>query len=524
MMCLKKLDLVSDVEALASIVFPKYLALAKRLQKTYMLEPAGSHGVWSLDDYHLLPFVLGAAQLDGNVENIRVKSIRSEDVLDCYRDSYMYFNAVYLARNAKTGAPFKETCPMLYVFFFFQRLMSFFVSILCVCVYPPTHPHTHTHTHRYELSKVRCGWKGLCERLLRMFAGEVMGKFPVAQHILFGELIPATWTSSTSSTTRRPAAFLLSPSKPVLNKYFGDVVASSSNYGTTTPKSRFPTIMTTTNTTTKHEILTNGIRISGWKITSHKDTLSGDTQMKEMERKAKIDFPFPEMTFGSNFLKMEHEKSGISIMLEPSEALRGCKLNTRKDEEKSRCKMVKVPCADKWKNRVDAEGRPIESVSFNYDWTYTTFYQGHLDGSSSSPSSKEIDYAHLRRRDPILWNDDVVLFEAELDDNGTSELRAKIRVMPTCFFCLLRLYVRVDRVLLRVFDTRIYHRFGENEILLERSERERPMKNTERPSSFKDPNTFTSSLPLIFKQTKRVSLLSKETSSSSPLASSKEKA
>ena len=165
-----------------------------------------------------------------------------------------------------------------------------------------------------------------------------------------------------------------------------------------------------------------------------------------------------------------------------------------------------VPCAEKWKNRVDAEGRPITSVSFNYDWTYTTFYEGSLETTSKDSSSKEIDNEHLRRRDPILWNDDIVLYEAELDDNGTSELRVKIRVMPTCFFCLLRLYVRVDRVLLRVFDTRIYHRFGTNEMIIERTERERPMKSKEKPSSFKDPNSFASSLPVTFKKTRVVHL------------------
>ncbi|SPO30368.1 related to RRD1 - Resistant to Rapamycin Deletion (protein phosphatase 2A regulator activity) [Ustilago trichophora] len=61
----RKEESVDDVkveEKLGLEIFPLYLLIVWRLQDRYGLEPAGSHGVWGLDDYHFLPYVIGAAQ------------------------------------------------------------------------------------------------------------------------------------------------------------------------------------------------------------------------------------------------------------------------------------------------------------------------------------------------------------------------------------------------------------------------------------------------------------------------------
>jgi len=56
----------------------------------------------------------------------------------------------------------------------------------------------------------------------------------------------------------------------------------------------------------------------------------------------------------------------------------------------------------------------------------------------------------LRRTDvPILCFADLVLFNDDLHDCGESELRLRLRLMPGCFFILLRHYLRVDGVFVR---------------------------------------------------------------------------
>uniref|UniRef100_A0A1B6C8Y1 Serine/threonine-protein phosphatase 2A activator n=1 Tax=Clastoptera arizonana TaxID=38151 RepID=A0A1B6C8Y1_9HEMI len=65
--CLFKIGafLITDQVAVVCKVFNRYLHLVRKLQVIYKMEPAGTRGVWSLDDYQFVPFIWGSSQLIG---------------------------------------------------------------------------------------------------------------------------------------------------------------------------------------------------------------------------------------------------------------------------------------------------------------------------------------------------------------------------------------------------------------------------------------------------------------------------
>lgn len=140
----------ADAADMVLVVFAAYMRVMRRLQAVYVLEPAGSHGVWGLDDFHALPFLFGSAQLSGLEEEVPTAEVYHERIVREYADRYLYVDAIRAVLEAKKGAPFHETSPMLY-------------DITGVPTWQKTH-----------------------NGLVRMYRGEVLGKLPVIQHFLFG--------------------------------------------------------------------------------------------------------------------------------------------------------------------------------------------------------------------------------------------------------------------------------------------------------------------------------------------------
>ena len=125
---LHKGDMSRDDCARAIVLGPmqEYLRLIRRLIKTYSLEPAGSHGVWGLDDHSFIPYIFGSAQygpaisdaddtpIEGSLEEAPDPAdVAKITAVNRYRESSMYFGAIGFIHDVKTG-PFWEHSPMLY--------------------------------------------------------------------------------------------------------------------------------------------------------------------------------------------------------------------------------------------------------------------------------------------------------------------------------------------------------------------------------------------------------------------------
>ena len=141
----------------------------RTLQSTYWLEPAGSHGVWGLDDHSFLPYIFGSAQIGPPINNNQQppqptptegslpdaplpSAVTNQALVKDLTGSNMYFAAIHFIHTVKRG-PFWEHSPVL-----------------------------------YDISGIKDGWGKINKGMVKMWVAEVLGKFPVVQHFPFGSM------------------------------------------------------------------------------------------------------------------------------------------------------------------------------------------------------------------------------------------------------------------------------------------------------------------------------------------------
>lgn len=93
-------------------------------------------------------------------DELHPHSVRNASRVREGADEWMYMAAIQFILDVKVGAPFAEHSPML-----------------------------------NDISNVE-SWHKVADGLMKMYIGEVLGKLPVVQHLVFGTLFPASWTPS----------------------------------------------------------------------------------------------------------------------------------------------------------------------------------------------------------------------------------------------------------------------------------------------------------------------------------------
>ena len=105
-----------------------------------------------MDEYQFLSFLLGSAQLIDNTDITPAQAI-DDEILDKYKDEYMYLSCIKHIKTVKHGGSFGEYAPLLY-------------SITGVA-----------------------SWEKVAKGLVKMYEDEVLKKFVVVQHFYFGSIL-----------------------------------------------------------------------------------------------------------------------------------------------------------------------------------------------------------------------------------------------------------------------------------------------------------------------------------------------
>lgn len=229
-----------------------------------------------------------------------------------------------------------------------------------------------------------------------------------------------------------------------------------------------------------------------WKVQTRKRPILKAEPIEELSKE--IGIPIPEMIFGENVVSITHVPSNWTIAFNARDALD----RVSKTEEG----MLQVAVAEEWK-RERSHQEEVKQVVKPFDWSYSTDYTGTTHAEKGGEWKETTQAKHpirtdlLSRPDPILFFDAVDLYEDELADNGIALLSIKIRVMPDRLLLLSRFFLRLDGVVVRIRDTRVYIEHDSNQIIRQYTAKEEQYEVLQErlkgmrenvPEAFRDPN------------------------------------
>mmetsp|Transcript_26928 Transcript_26928/g.27967 ORF Transcript_26928/g.27967 Transcript_26928/m.27967 type:complete len:391 (-) Transcript_26928:31-1203(-) len=253
----------------------------------------------------------------------------------------------------------------------------------------------------------------------------------------------------------------------------------------------------------------------------NKQTMLPSKELDILSDKVKSD-KLPDMFFGYNrFYVVFPQEKNLILEISPIQMvdytnfdiIKGCLVEEGKTAPDSKSQPskdtlnctyyfpeeVKSQFWDKWKNIKIPDMAEIQTMKSSSDWAYSSPYMGvfsHLSKHGLLTEVKKGNYQYLKAFEKVEANDsespvqfireptkegipfeklspenpvinfwELPLYDDELNDNGLSMGNFRLRVMKDCFFGLLRSYLRVDNVMVRIVDTRIYHELGSNVII-----------------------------------------------------------
>ena len=216
-----------------------------------------------------------------------------------------------------------------------------------------------------------------------------------------------------------------------------------------------------------------GVSISGFDIGTSQGPIADSAWYKEHGRKlekmaqpvsggGKRKLCLPEMIFAVAHVAIEGH--GIWMSWDATDCMeqwarQHAQIPIQSDKQVNGVSVLKTKDAALWagRSKKNHHHKSSKDAVFHYDWSFSTPFANKVEGGAWL----ELDESGMRmelltdKNVPILFFDEIVLYEDDLHDNGQVQYSVKLRVMPTCSYILARLWVRVDSVLVRCRETRV---------------------------------------------------------------------